>query len=266
MLLSVYTAVRNGLYYDFHIVDMLRHHLPLADEIVVHEGYSDDGTYEAISNLDPKIRIVRSKWETPGKSHEWYLPIKDRARRECRGKWCLLVDADECIPEWEFDRIREFARTFEGDIAAFRINDFYANYKVRIRKPMCWRKMIMHRNLPNIENWGDGANVRLSGQPFDWDQQELRFSVHHFGSVRAAERLREKWHVQGRLYGKGKLVKLPAFMFNWFPHDWKNPDILSNLEVYEGPYVKAVRDNPDEYVRDDFELYRYLKERGTAHD
>jgi len=56
MLLSIYTCVRNGIYYDFHVVEMLKHHLPLADEIVVHEGYSDDGTYEAIAGLDPKIR------------------------------------------------------------------------------------------------------------------------------------------------------------------------------------------------------------------
>ena len=33
MKISVYTSVRNGLYFDFHIAQMLRHHLPLADEI-----------------------------------------------------------------------------------------------------------------------------------------------------------------------------------------------------------------------------------------
>jgi hypothetical protein len=263
MLLSIYTAVRNGLYYDFHIVEMLRHHLPLADEIVVHEGYSDDGTYEAIANIDPKIRIVRSHWEKPGRSHEWYLPIKDRARRECRGEWCILVDADEFIPEWQFDDIRRFLSTFRGDLAAFRIVDFYANYKVMSIKPLCWRKMILHRNLPNIENWGDGANVRLQGQPFDWNDQELRFTVHHFGSVRRAERLREKWHVQGRLYGKTRKTKLPGFMFDWFPHDWKDPEIISNLTTYEGPYVKAVGDHPDEFVRDGFVLYDYLRDTRT---
>jgi glycosyltransferase involved in cell wall biosynthesis len=261
MLLSIYTSVRNGLYYDFHVVDMLKHHLPLADEIVVHEGYSDDGTYEAIAGLDPKIRIVRSHWEKPGTSYNWYLPIKDRARRECKGDWCLLVDADEFVPEWEFERIREFLASFDGDLAAFRIIDFYGNYKVVSLNPHCWRKMILHRNLPNIENWGDGANVRIRNQPFDWDAQELRFTCHHFGSVRAPERLREKWHVQGRLYGKGRSVKLPAFMFDWFPHDWKDPEMVAKLGIYDGPYVKAVRENPDEFVRDGFFLYEHLRTR-----
>jgi len=265
MLLSVYTAVRNGLYYDFHVVDMLKHHLPLADEIVVHEGYSDDGTYEAICDIDPKIRIIRSHWEKPGNSYDWYVPIKDRARRECRGDWCLLIDADEFVPEWEFEHIREFLTHFDGDIAPFRIVDFYANYKVKVIQPLCWRKMILHRNLPSIENWGDAANVRVQGHPFDWeDHQLLRFTCHHFGSVRSKERLREKWHVQGKLYGRGRSVRLPGFMFELFPHDWKDVDFLSNLEAYEGPYVKAVRENPSEFVRDDFQMYDYLREQATS--
>jgi glycosyltransferase involved in cell wall biosynthesis len=264
MLLSIYTAVRNGLYYDFHIVDMLKHHLPLADEIVVHEGYSDDGTYEAIANIDPKIRIVRSQWQKPGNSIDWYVAIKDRARRECRGQWCLLVDADEFIPEWEFDRILNFIKSFEGDIAPFRILDFYGNYKVSAHNPHCWRKMILHRNRPDIENWGDGANVRIIGNPFKWEEQELRFTLHHFGSVRAAERLREKWHIQGHLYGKRNGMKVPAFVFDWFPHDWKDPDIIARAEIYDGPYVRAVLANPAEFVRDDFQLYDYLRAQAGA--
>src|ERR1700682_5667295 len=68
MKLSIYTFVKNGLFYDFHVAAMLRHHLPLADEIVVNEGYSSDGTYEVIRDIDPKIKIHRSQWDqtTPG--------------------------------------------------------------------------------------------------------------------------------------------------------------------------------------------------------
>ena len=54
--LSLYTCVKDGLYYDYHVVDMLKHHLPLADEIIVNEGFSKDGSYEAIKDIDPKIK------------------------------------------------------------------------------------------------------------------------------------------------------------------------------------------------------------------
>ena len=62
MKLSLYTFVRNGLKYDFHVVEMLKHHLPLVDELIVNEGYSTDGTFERISNIDPKIQVFRSEW------------------------------------------------------------------------------------------------------------------------------------------------------------------------------------------------------------
>jgi hypothetical protein len=57
MKLSLYTGVKDGLFYDFHVEAMLRHHLPLADQIVVNEGFSTDGTFEAISQIDSKIQI-----------------------------------------------------------------------------------------------------------------------------------------------------------------------------------------------------------------
>lgn len=264
MLLSLYTYVRNSLYYDFHIVDMLTHHLPLADEIIVYEGYSDDGTYEAIKDIDPKIRIVRSRWDKPGKSYNWYVTLKERARQECRGQWCLHLDADEFVPEWEFEGLREFVASHDGLIVPIRVIDFYGNYKVYSTNSPCWRKMNLHRNVPEVEFWGDGANVRLKGQPFDWGSGELRFTCHHFGSVRHAARLREKWHIQGKMYGKGKRLKLPGFLFNLFPHRWIKPELMDGLEVYEGPYIKAVRENPSEFVRDGFALYDYLQERQSA--
>ena len=46
MTISLYTFVRNGLELDFHVVQMLRHHLPLVDEVIVNEGYSTDDTFE----------------------------------------------------------------------------------------------------------------------------------------------------------------------------------------------------------------------------
>ena len=106
--------------------------------------------------------------------------------------------------------------------------------------------------------------MRLKGEKFDFGSVDLRFSVHHFSCVRDPARLREKWHIQAKMHGRGKKYKLPAFVFDWLPHDWRNPEGLDALAVYDGPYVKAVRDNPDEFVRDDFYLWNYLREQSQA--
>ena len=172
MLLSIYTFIKNGLFFDYHVVDMLKHHLPFADEIIVNEGYSTDGTYERISNIDPKIRIFRTHWPQPGSDKAWYLSFKNEARREARGEWCLLLDADEFVPEWEFETIRAYLQSSSESMIAFKLINFYGSYKVYFADPAKtgapFYKMLLHRNTPEFEVWGDGADVRrftVSGRP-----------------------------------------------------------------------------------------------------
>jgi len=271
MLLSIYTYVKNGLDLDYHVVDMLKHHLPLADEIVVHEGFSTDGTFEAISTIDPKIRVFRTQWPEmkPGKVF-WHIPLKDAARQEAKGTWCLHLDADEFIPEWEFDEIRSYLKDANESMIPVNFINFYGNYKVcygrgaNVNAPK--RKMILHRNLPEIEFWGDGANIRLRGTDLDWNTSPRSFTVHHFGTVRHPARLRQGWRSQAQLYPnvKRRWLKIPRMFYNWFPHQWFDPDFINTVEIYDGPFIRAVRENPSEFVRDDFRLYDFLKRRATA--
>lgn len=262
MKLSIYTFVQNGLFYDFHVVAMLRHHVPLADEIVVVEGFSDDGTYEAISDIDPKIRILRTREQA--EPDTWHRHFKNRARAACTGDWCVLLDCDEFIPEWEFDRLRAFLRETDKLFVPVEFTHFYGNYKVYLAtlpRIVPLTGLRIHRNRPDVEVWGDGANVRLQNSD---DLAPLvaasTFDVHHFGSVRHAARLRQKWRTQAQQHDaqNPRWTRVPSFVFNMFPHRWDDTDFLDRLAVYEGPYIKAVRDDPAEFTRDDFWLYEHL--------
>ena len=269
MKLSLYTFVRNGLYFDFHVVEMLRHHLPLADEIIVDEGLSTDGTYEAIKHIDPKVRVSRNEWDRSDPL-TWHIKFKNRARRKCSGDWCILLDCDEFIPEWEFDRLRETLESTRADILPVRFTHFYGNYRVhqartdRIYPPRFGHRI--HRNLDSIDVWGDGANVRNAGMEPEPPTEDTAFDVHHFGEVRHAARLRQKWRTQARQHNakNPRWDFLPGFVFDLFPHRWADAEILPHLHLYEGPYLKAVRDNPAEFVRDNFALVRALTQRDKA--
>ena len=268
MKISIYTFVKNGIYYDFHVENMLKHHLPLADEIIVNEGCSSDQTFERIKDIDPRIKIYRNNWNNKGVEN-WYVSFKEEARKLCTGDWCILLDCDEFIPEWEFDLIRKNLENAEYDIFAMNYLNFYGNYKVINFNPKKFKwpavKYTIHRNLDNIEVWGDGSNVRKKGwlninetsavgKPF--------VNVHHFGFVREASRLREKWRIQTKINDNQNWKNyLPSFIYNLFPHKWDDPDFMDDLKVYGGPYVKAVIDNQDEFVRDNFRLYELLLNR-----
>jgi glycosyltransferase involved in cell wall biosynthesis len=149
------------LFYDFHVAAMLRHHVPLADEIIVNEGYSTDGTYEAISDIDPKITIFRSRWDQSNPD-TWHRDFKNDARQRCTGDWCILLDCDELIPEWEFERLRTSLASTDKPLAQLRFTHFYGNYRVVIAKlpriiPLLGTRI--HRNTPEVEVWGDGARL-----------------------------------------------------------------------------------------------------------
>jgi glycosyltransferase involved in cell wall biosynthesis len=268
MKLSVYTFVKNGLYYDFHVVAMLRHHLALADEIIVSEGRSTDGTFEAISGISPKVRVDRAEWDTSD-PNAWHRSFKNAAREKCTGDWCVLLDCDEFIPEWEFARLRTLLETTDRTIVPVRFTHFYANYRVYmatlpVHVPSTGLRI--HRNLPGIEVWGDGANVRLGDRPDDATVVAGEtIDVHHFGSVRHAARLRQKWRTQALQHNARNPAwdRTPGFVFDLFPHRWNDPDILPFLGVYEGPYIQAVRDDPGEFTRDNLWLYHHLARRPT---
>lgn len=269
MKLSIYTYVRDGIHLDFHTEKMIRHHLPFADELVINEGYSTDGTLKLIQSIEsPKIVIIRNRWN----ADQNQMPLKDAARRRCTGDWCIGLDSDEFIPEWEWQPIRDYLDRTARVIVPLRLTNFYGNFRVyhsnprKVRWPLDQYKI--HRNRPDVEFWGDASNVRIAGQPPERLVEESpMFECHHFGMVRNPARLREKWRKQGRQRGVRtwrSRVALPRLFYSLWPHDWFDEQFLSDLAIYDKPPLRAVRQNPEEFVRDDFRLFDYLKSRGAA--
>ena len=264
MKISLYTFVRNGLRQDYHVVAMLRHHLDFADEIVVHEGLSTDGTYEAISGIDQKIKIFRSNWDIHA-GMNFSNRFKDEARLRCTGDWCVLLDADEFIPEWEFAPLRRTLETTDKSLLGMTLINFYGNYRVynafpeRFRMPAA--KMNIHRNLEDIEmHGGDASSVRRRDIPWSLTEADVACHLHHFGAVRHAARLREQWRsMRGRLYNAPPpRFNLPSWLFDLLPHNWADPDFLPYLRIYDGQVCRAVRDEPGEFTRDAMRLFRHL--------
>jgi glycosyltransferase involved in cell wall biosynthesis len=270
MKLSIYTFVRDGIKQDYHVVQMLRHHLPFADEIVVHEGYSSDGSFEAISNIDPKVKIFRSDWNKRT-GMAFSNGFKNDARIRCTGDWCILLDADEFIPEWDFARIRQLLERTDRTLLGMDLINFYGNYRVynafpdKFRMPA--RKMNIHRNLEDIEmHGGDASSVRRRGVEFSLTADDVVCELHHFGHVRWPARLREQWrNMRGRLYNAPEpWFRMPSWLFDVLPHNWADPDFLPYLRLYEGQLCRAVTVDPDEFTRDGMKLFKLLSERKAA--
>jgi glycosyltransferase involved in cell wall biosynthesis len=266
MKISLYTIVRNGIYLDLHVEAMLKHHLPLADEIVVNEGHSSDDTFERITAIDPKVKVFREKWDVGDQPGMLFAQCKNHARVRCTGDWCILMDCDEFIPEWEFDRIRRILARSTKPVLRLKHTQFYGSYKVVHSKPEkvlwpCFKRQI-HRNQDNIRVVHDGSNVVVEAGPDEVEDADPYFECHHMGQVRYPARLRQKWRIEHKLkLDSPKQDRTPGIMFDLAPHDWFDRQYLDDLRVYRGRSVQAVRDNPEEFVRDGMKLYEFLVKR-----
>ena len=64
MKVSGFTFVRNGVKYDYPMIESIRSILPICDEMIVAVGNSEDNTLEMILSInDPKIKIIRTIWD-----------------------------------------------------------------------------------------------------------------------------------------------------------------------------------------------------------
>ena len=116
MKLSAHMIVKNGVKFDYPFLEACESVLPICDELVVLEGYSDDETYDRLVALQrnaPKLKIIRERWD---KEHFLVLSeMTNLAIEACVGKYHLQIQADEIIPEYYHNAIRQAAEHEEFD-------------------------------------------------------------------------------------------------------------------------------------------------------
>lgn len=168
----------------------------IADEIIVLDSYSDDGTVEICRQFG--ARVI---------PHEWlgYGPTKNAGHALARNDWILSLDADEVLsPElilslrnwhprpnevYALDRITSFAGRW------IRHCGWYPDWKVRLfdRRHVRWNDEPVHETL-RIPS--DFRIVRLQGKLYH----------HSFASEEDFKRRLEKYARLGAegLYRKGR--------------------------------------------------------------
>lgn len=114
---SGFTMVKNASILDFPIEASIRSVLPGVDEMIVNVGRSDDDTLERVAAIgDPRIRIIGSDWDH-SRGPAMLADETERARRECRGRWGIYIQADEVLDDGAAERLREIAAERDGDPA-----------------------------------------------------------------------------------------------------------------------------------------------------
>lgn len=144
--ISGYTQAYNVMTSSYPWKESITSLLGFCDEVVVLDGGSEDGTYEALNQWaaeEPRLVIRQLKRDWNDKRFALYNgQQKAAARTLCTKEWCWQVDIDEVVHEADYGKIKILLR--------------------QIPKPV---KMI---SLPVIEYWGGSEKVRVDINPWKW--------------------------------------------------------------------------------------------------
>lgn len=169
--ISGYTHVLNAKTHGYPFVESIKSMLGFCDEVVVIDGGSDDGTVEAIRDINSdKINIIERAWD-------WDEPGMDGmqkayGRAMCTGDFLWQQDVDEVVHELDYVKIRNIVKRFPKDVD------------------------LIH--LPVIELWGDEHTVRTDRHSWKWRLSRNNFRITH--AINKDARLVDK--NTGRVYAK----------------------------------------------------------------
>lgn len=100
MKISVFTCIWNPEYWCFPYEEALKSYLELADEVIVVDGGSTDGSLKKIKEISDKIRIVSLLWPAEYLQREFPLHL-NWGFRECLGDWAIKFDIDFVLHDFD---------------------------------------------------------------------------------------------------------------------------------------------------------------------
>jgi len=108
MKISAFMPITNAIRRGDTFLEAIQTHLYWADELIVVDGGSIDGSIEAIQDLkDSRIRIVHFPWNQESWSWSQFAHTWNVGLDEATGDWVAAGESDHIFHESEAKRIRE---------------------------------------------------------------------------------------------------------------------------------------------------------------
>lgn len=211
MKVSGFTFVKNAVQYHYPVVESIKSMLPLCDEVIVNAGLPDtDGTLNLLrKNIkNNKVRIIKTPWDPEFKVKSRILAQQTNlALYQCRGDWCLYLQADEVFHEADYKNIREAMKQHLHDNRVqgllFDYIHFYGSYKTYVRSYHWYRREIrVIKNHLGITSWRDAQSFRVDGRKLSVKTANAR--IFHYGWVRPPEAMLAKKQFHDSLHHGSK--------------------------------------------------------------
>lgn len=158
--LSCIMLARNLISQGYPFVETILSVIPYCEEMIICEGYSDDGTYEVLKKLEEvyedKIIIKRKRWKGKKELGEVFAQILNEAMEESSGDYILKLDPDHVFDKETIETLLFLANMYPK-VKIFRLPYLYfvGNW---IIKPELWAATFF-KNDGYVELGGDSGGV-----------------------------------------------------------------------------------------------------------
>jgi Glycosyl transferase family 2 len=231
--ISGFSYVRNGFTYGVPFIEAITSILPICHEMVVAVGDSNDGTREAIQNLNnDKIKIIDTVWDMNLREGGKIFAIQTNiALAAITGNWAFHIQADEVIHEEDLPKI---VTAIEQENSNPNIDGFI---------------------LPFLHFWADYRHIRNSRRVHNNEVRIFR-NDKLIQSYRDSQGFRKYKSVEGYMNstdtGKKLLVKkidAPVYHYNGVRNSRAMHTKIQNFQLH---YGNIIADNKEEENNFDF--------------
>lgn len=241
MLISAFTFARNTdkLYYP--VKESLISVLPIAEEVIVAlgAGDADDKTEEIINSIgDERIKIFHRVWDPAlFANSRIFAHETDFALSQCKGAWCLYLQADEVLHEDDMNAILGACKKYEHDPEVegllFRYEHFWGDYEHLIETHGLIRNEIrVVRNGIGAYSYKDAISFRKR------DNEKLKVvkipaRIFHYGYMRPPYLMGAKRKIHNDIHhGRNGAEEIEKPSFDWGP--------LGGLDKFKGTHPKVM--------------------------
>ena len=161
-MISCFMTVKNCLSQGYPFVETIISALPVCEEFIILDAYSNDGTYEVLKKLSDiytKINIVRMRDKNSSryrKGGEVIAAAANTAKSLCKNKYVFYLQADEIIHEDSVECIKSITK-FHPNVRLFHL-PFYQFLFGDILYERGWR-IRLTKNSKNIFALTDGTQL-----------------------------------------------------------------------------------------------------------
>ena len=238
MKISGFTYVRNGFDYGVPFLESIQSILPICNEFIVVVGNSNDGTREAIEQLNsPKIKIIDTVWDINlREGGKIFAQQTNIGLDALNGDWCFHIQADEVIHENDLPKILDAIKEnddnkkIEGFILPFY--HFWGSYNyIRNSRRIHKHEVRIFRNSLGVRSYRDSQGFRKYISINNYNNKteqgkklavkKIDAPIFHYNGIRPPINFRKKAELMGSFYKSEKDV---VKELNEKKYDWDNVD------------------------------------------